>query len=56
MRKFWIDCVLATALVFLMMLGIQKITQLNVFNAFDSIGQALSDIELTDYVFFRTAR
>ena len=51
MRKFWIDCVLATALVFLMMLGIQKITQLNVFNAFDSIGQALSDIELTDYVF-----
>ena len=51
MRKFWIDCVLATALVFLMRLEIQQITQLNVFNAFDSIGQALSDIELTDYVF-----
>ncbi len=51
MKKFWIDCVLATALVFLMMWGILGITKLNVFNAFDSIGQALSDIQLTDYVF-----
>ncbi len=51
MKKFWIDCVLATALVFLTMWGILGMTNLNVFNAFDSIGQALSDIELTDYVF-----
>jgi CHASE2 domain-containing sensor protein len=51
MRKFWIDCVLATALVFLAMWAFVGITRLNVFNAFDSIGQALSDIELTDYVF-----
>jgi CHASE2 domain-containing sensor protein len=51
MKKFWIDCVLATALVFLIMWGILGITNLNVFNAFDSIGQALSDIQLTDYVF-----
>ena len=51
MRKFWIDCVLATALVFLAMWAFVGITSLNIFNAFDSIGQALSDIELTDYVF-----
>src|SRR5687768_6552819 len=51
MRKFWTDCVLATALVFLVMWGILGITNLAIFNAFDSIGQALSDIELTDYVF-----
>jgi CHASE2 domain-containing sensor protein len=51
MRKFWTDCVLATALVFLAMWGILGITNLAIFNAFDSIGQALSDIELTDYVF-----
>src|SRR5688572_28199352 len=53
MRKFWIDCVLATILVFLSMWAVVGVTRLNVFNAFDSIGQALSDIELTDYVFMK---
>ena len=51
MRKFWIDCVLATALVFIAMWAVVGLTELRIFNAFDSIGQALSDIELTDYVF-----
>lgn len=51
MRNFWIDCILATAFVFLSMWALVGITRLNVFNAFDSIGQALADIELTDYVF-----
>ncbi|HEX6227026.1 MAG TPA: CHASE2 domain-containing protein [Chryseolinea sp.] len=51
MRKFWIDCFLATVLVFLSMWAFVGVTNLKVFNAFDSIGQALSDIELTDYVF-----
>lgn len=51
MRKFWSDCVIATAFVFLAMWGLFGLTQLRIFNAFDSIGQALSDVELTDYVF-----
>ena len=51
MRKFWIDCVIATAFVFLAMWGIFGLTQLKIFNAFDSIGTALGDVELTDYVF-----
>lgn len=51
MRKFWFDCFLATVLVFLFMFGIYRLTQLKVFNAFDSVGQALADVELTDYVF-----
>src|SRR5688500_7953025 len=51
MRKFWIDCVLATVLVFLSMWGFYRVTQLKVFNAFDPIGEALGDVELTDYVF-----
>ncbi|MBL0742361.1 CHASE2 domain-containing protein [Chryseolinea lacunae] len=51
MRKFWRDCLLATIFVFMAMWVILKITQLNIFNAFDSIGTALSDVELTDYVF-----
>jgi CHASE2 domain-containing sensor protein len=53
MRKFWIDCAIATAFVFLAMWGIFGLTQLRMFNAFDSIGTALSDVELTDYVFMR---
>lgn len=51
MRKFWTDCVLATVLVFVSMWGLYGITQLQFFNAFDPIGQALGDVELTDYVF-----
>jgi CHASE2 domain-containing sensor protein len=51
MRKFWIDCCIATAFVFLAMWGIFGITQLRIFNAFDTIGTALGDVELTDYVF-----
>jgi CHASE2 domain-containing sensor protein len=53
MRNFWTDCVLATAFVFLAMWGLVGLTQLNVFNAFDPIGEALADVELTDYVFSR---
>lgn len=51
-RDFWIDVLLATLLIFFLMWGIFRITQLNFFNAFDSIGRALSDVDLTDYVFW----
>jgi CHASE2 domain-containing sensor protein len=51
MRKFWLDCVFATAFVFLSLWGLFGLTQLAVFNAFDSLGEALSDVEFTDYVF-----
>ncbi|HEX7014043.1 MAG TPA: CHASE2 domain-containing protein [Cyclobacteriaceae bacterium] len=51
-KDFWIDVLLATLLIFFLMWGILRITQLNFFNAFDSIGKALSDVDLTDYVFW----
>lgn len=51
-KDFWIDVLLATLLIFFLMWGIFRITQLNFFNAFDSIGKALSDVDLTDYVFW----
>jgi CHASE2 domain-containing sensor protein len=51
-KGFWVDVLLATLLVFFLMWGIFRITQLNFFNAFDSIGKALSDVDLTDYVFW----
>jgi CHASE2 domain-containing sensor protein len=53
MRKFWLDCVIATVFVFLALWGLYGLTQLNIFNAFDSVGEALSDVDLTDYVFER---
>ena len=51
MRKFWLDCVIATAFVFAVLFGLYGITQLKAFNAFDPLGQALGDMEFTDIAF-----
>ncbi len=51
MKRFWIDCTLATAFVFFTLGGIVEITDLKIFSAFDPLGQALGDMELTDIAF-----
>lgn len=51
MKRFFIDVVLATAFVFFTLGGIVEITDLKVFSAFDPLGQALGDMELTDIAF-----
>jgi CHASE2 domain-containing sensor protein len=52
MKKiFWTDAAIATTFTFFLMYGLFQLTKLNMFNAFDSIGTALNDVELTDYVF-----
>lgn len=51
MRKFWTDCLMGSAFVFVVLTGLYGITQLRVFDAFDPIGQALSDMEFTDIAF-----
>lgn len=51
MKKFWIDCVIATAFVFAVLYGLYSVTQLKVFDAFDPLGQALGDMEMTDIAF-----
>jgi CHASE2 domain-containing sensor protein len=50
-KSFWLDAVIATSFTFILMWGIVQITHFRAFNAFDSIGNALGDVELTDYVF-----
>lgn len=50
-KSFWLDALIATSFTFILMWGFYKMTQLRFFDAFDSIGQALGDVELTDYVF-----
>lgn len=51
MKKFWWNCLMATLFVFGLMWALSKLTELRMFNAFDPIGQALNDFELTDYAF-----
>jgi len=51
MKRFWLQCLNITVFVFLMMWGVDKITDFKLFNAFDPISQALTDFEMTDYAF-----
>lgn len=51
MKKFWFQSFIITVFVFFMLWGANKVTDLKIFTAFDTIGQALKDFELTDYAF-----
>lgn len=51
MKRFWLQCLAITCFVFGMLWFAQKVTDLKVFTAFDTIGQAMKDFELTDYAF-----
>ncbi len=51
MKKFWFQSLLITLFVFFMLWGANKVTDLKMFTAFDTIGQALKDFQLTDYAF-----
>lgn len=51
MLKFWLHCFLNTLFTFGILAGLYGITQLNFFNAFDPLGKALGDMELTDIAF-----
>ena len=51
MKRFWFQSFLITIFVFFMMYGANQLTSINLFSAFDVIGLALKDFELTDYAF-----
>ena len=51
MKNIWYQSLAITAFIFGMMWVVNKITDLKLFAAFDPIGQALQDFELTDYAF-----
>jgi CHASE2 domain-containing sensor protein len=51
MKKFWFQSFIITVFVFFMLWGAGKTTTSNLFSAFDPIGQALKDFELTNYAF-----
>ena len=51
MKKFWFQSFLITVFVFFTLWGANKVTDFKLFTAFDTIGQALKDFQLTDYAF-----
>ncbi|NJN42868.1 MAG: CHASE2 domain-containing protein [Flammeovirgaceae bacterium] len=51
MKKFWFDALLNTIFVFAVMIGLYGVSQLNIFSAFDPLGKALGDMELSDIAF-----
>ncbi|MFZ9980830.1 MAG: CHASE2 domain-containing protein [Cyclobacteriaceae bacterium] len=51
MLKFWLNCVFVTLFTFLVMGGLYEFTQLRIMEAFDPIGQAIGDVELSDIAF-----
>lgn len=53
MKRFLLDCFLATLFVFGVLVAIREISQLNIFNVFDPLGQSLGDMEITDITFSR---
>lgn len=52
-RDFLIDVILCSGFVFLILLGIVRISQWSPLQVLDPIGQALADTELTDLTFAR---
>jgi CHASE2 domain-containing sensor protein len=51
MKNIWVLSLAITVFIFGMMWAVSGIADLKLFSAFDPIGQALTDFELTDYAF-----
>jgi CHASE2 domain-containing sensor protein len=51
MKKFLLDCLIATVFVFAVLLGIREVSEFDVFNVFDPLGKSLGDMEITDITF-----
>jgi len=49
--NIWIDSILATIFIYFFMFLIQNISTFKIFDALDPIGEALADMEMTDYAF-----
>lgn len=53
MRRLWKDSFLGTLFIFFLIWLIYNVSALGIFNLFDPIGDALSDMQFTDVVFSR---
>ena len=51
MKRFWFNCLMVTIFTFAFMYGLSKLLDLKMFSAFDPIGQAIGDMEVSDIAF-----
>jgi hypothetical protein len=51
MKRFWFNCLMVMIFTFAFMYGLSKLLDLKVFSAFDPIGQAIGDMEVSDIAF-----
>lgn len=51
MKRFWFHCLMVTLFTAAFGKGIEALLDLKAFNAFDPVGQALGDMELSDVAF-----
>ena len=51
MKRFWFNCSMVTIFTFALMGGLYEVLQLKMFSAFDPIGQAIGDMEISDIAF-----
>ncbi|TRX55525.1 CHASE2 domain-containing protein [Fulvivirga sp. M361] len=49
--NIWVDSIFATLFIYLFMYVISQIPAFGIFDAFDAVGQALEDMEMTDVAF-----
>lgn len=49
--SIWLDSLFATIFIYLFMYMVSNISAFQIFDAFDSVGQALEDMEMTDIAF-----
>ena len=50
-KKFWLDSIFATLFIFFLIWLFGNITQFQIFDAFDPVGDALEDMEMSDVAF-----
>lgn len=50
-KRFWLDCIFATLFIFGLMWTFDNVSEFQIFDAFDPIGNALDDLEMSDVAF-----
>lgn len=50
-RRFWLDCIFATLFIFGLMWTFDNVSEFKIFDAFEPIGEALDDMEMSDIAF-----
>jgi len=50
-KSFWLDTIYGTLFIFFLIAMIGNVRVFGIFDVFDPIGEALSDLDMSDYAF-----